>query len=201
MDHLLQDDRYAWRSMRRQPAFVALAVGTLALGIGANAAIFSVVNAVLLRPHGDVPVRTSTMNDALSISVARPRFRTMLIGVFAFFALALAIAGVYGVMTYAVSRRTSEIGVRMAIGAASTDILKLVMAQGLRLALTGIAIGCALAYALAQLLRGMLFAVAPADPVVFVAVPIALPATVAAATAVPALRAARVNPMQALRAE
>src|SRR5580765_2426811 len=151
--------------------------------------------------NGDVPVRTSTMNDALSISVATPRFRTLLIGVFAFFALALAIAGVYGVMAYAVSRRTSEIGVRMAMGAASSDILRLVMAQGLRLALTGIAIGCALAYALAQLLRGMLFAVAPADPVVFVAVPLALLATVAAATAVPALRAARVDPMQALRAE
>jgi len=151
--------------------------------------------------NGDVPVRTSTMNDALSISVATPRFRTLLIGVFAFFALALAIAGVYGVMAYAVSRRTSEIGVRMAMGAASTDILRLVMAQGLRLALIGIAIGCALAFALAQLLRGMLFAVAPADPVVFVAVPLALLATVAAATAVPALRASRVDPMQALRAE
>jgi len=151
--------------------------------------------------NGDVPVRTSTMTDALSISVATPRFRTLVIGVFAFFALALAIAGVYGVMAYAVSRRTSEIGVRMAMGAASTDILRLVMAQGLRLALTGIAIGCALAFALAQLLRGMLFAVAPADPVVFVAVPLALLTTVAAATAVPALRAARVDPMQALRSE
>ena len=151
--------------------------------------------------NGDVPVRTSTMNDALSIAVATPRFRTLLIGVFACFALALAIAGVYGVMAYAVSRRTSEIGVRMAMGAASTDILRLVMAQGLRLAMTGIAIGCALAYALAQLLRGMLFAVAPADPVVFVAVPLALLATIAAAAAVPALRAARVDPMQALRAE
>ena len=152
--------------------------------------------------NGDVPVRTSTMNDALSIvggdaaiphAVDRRRSRR--------FALALAIAGVYGVMAYAVSRRTAEIGVRMAMGAASTDILRLVMAQGLRLALTGIAIGCALAYALAQLLRGMLFAVAPADPVVFVAVPLALLATAAAATAIPALRAARVDPMQALRAE
>ena len=68
---------------------------------------------------------------------ATPRFRTLLIGVFACFALALAIAGVYGVMAYAVSRRTSEIGVSMAMGAASTDILRLVMAQGLRLAMTG----------------------------------------------------------------
>jgi hypothetical protein len=148
--------------------------------------------------NGDVPVRTSTMNDALSISVATPRFRTLLIGVFAFFALALAVAGVYGVMAYAVSRRTSRLvshGDGGGLHSQAGD------GAGLRLALTGIAIGCALAFALAQLLRGMLFAVAPADPVVFVAVPLALLATVAAATAVPALRAARVDPMQALRAE
>ena len=151
--------------------------------------------------NGDVPVRIGTMNDALSISVATPRFRTLLIATFAAFALLLAIAGVYGVMAYAVGRRTSEIGVRMAMGAASADILRLVMAQGLRLALTGIAIGCVLAYGLAQLLRGMLFAVTPADPVVFIAVPLALLATAAAATAIPALRASRVDPIQALRAE
>ena len=98
--------------------------------------------------NGDVPVRASTMNDALSISVATPRFRTLLIGVFAALALILAIAGVYGVMAYAVSRRTAEIGVRMAMGAASGDILRLVMGQGLRLAVAGVALGCGLAYAL-----------------------------------------------------
>ena len=150
--------------------------------------------------NGDVPVRASTMNDALSISVATPRFRTLLIGAFAALALALAVAGVYGVMAYAVSRRTAEIGVRMAMGAASGDILRLVMGQGLRLALAGIALGCGLAYGLAQLLRGMLFAVAPADPVVFLAVPLALMLTAAAATAIPALRASRIDPMTALRA-
>ena len=151
--------------------------------------------------NGDVPVRASTMNDALSISVATPRFRTLLIGVFAALALVLAIAGVYGVMAYAVSRRTAEIGVRMAMGAASGDILRLVMGQGLRLALAGIGLGCALAYGLAQLLRGMLFAVAPADPVVFLAVPVALILTAAGATAIPALRASRTDPMTALRAD
>ncbi len=149
----------------------------------------------------EVPVRATTMSETLSSSVATPRFRTLLVGAFAALALLLAMAGVYGVMAYAVSRRTAEIGVRMAMGAASTDILGLVMGQGLRLAFAGIAIGCALAYGLAQILRGMLFAVAPADPVVFVAVPLALAATAAAATAIPALRASRVDPMQALRAD
>jgi ABC-type antimicrobial peptide transport system permease subunit len=104
-------------------------------------------------------------------------------------------------MAYAVSRRTAEIGVRMAMGAASSDILRLVMGEGLQLALAGVATGCAMAYGLAQLLRGMLFAVAPADPVVFLAVPAALIVTAAAATAIPALRAARTNPIQALRAD
>jgi putative ABC transport system permease protein len=149
----------------------------------------------------DVPVRATTMTETLSSSVATPRFRTLLIGTFAALALALAMAGVYGVMAYTVSRRTAEIGVRMAMGAASGDILRLVMGEGLRLALAGVALGCAMAYGLAQLLRGMLFAVAPADPLVFLAVPAALLATAAAATAIPALRAARVDPMQALRAD
>jgi predicted permease len=149
----------------------------------------------------DVPIRATTMTETVSASVATPRFRTLLVGAFAALALALAIAGVYGVMAYAVSRRTAEIGVRMAMGAASGDILRLVMGQGLRLAVAGAALGCALAYGLALLLRGMLFAIAPADPVVFLAVPLVLVATAAAATAIPALRASRVDPMAALRAD
>ena len=90
----------------------------------------------------DVPVRATTMTETLAASVATPRFRTLLVGTFAALALALAIAGVYGVMAYAVSRRTAEIGVRMAMGAASADILRLVMGQGLRLAAAGIVLGC-----------------------------------------------------------
>jgi len=176
---------------------LAIVARTLGEPIAAATAFRETIRAL----NGDVPVRASTMTEALSLSVSTPRFRTLLVGVFAAFALALAIAGVYGVMAYAVSRRTAEIGVRMAMGAASGDILRLVMGQGLQLALAGIAIGCALAYGLARLLQGMLFAVAPADPVVFALVPVALMLTAAAATAVPALRASRVDPMAALRAD
>jgi predicted permease len=149
----------------------------------------------------EVPLRATTMSETVATSVATPRFRTVLIGSFAALALILAMAGVYGVMAYTVSRRTAEIGVRIAMGAAASDILGLVMRQGLRLALAGIVLGGVLAYGVAQLLRGMLFAVAPFDPFVFVAVPLLLIATAAAATAVPALRASRVDPMQALRAD
>jgi putative ABC transport system permease protein len=149
----------------------------------------------------NVPVRATTMTQVLSTAVATPRFRTLIVGVFAALALVLAMAGVYGVMAYAVSRRTSEIGVRIAMGANRPAILRLVMGQGLQLAAIGIVIGCALALALSQALRGMLFAIAPTDPLVFVAVPILLLATAAAATAVPALRASRVDPIQALRSE
>jgi putative ABC transport system permease protein len=116
-------------------------------------------------------------------------------------ALCLAVAGVYGVMAYSVGRRTSEIGVRMALGAASSNILLLVMGQGLQLAAAGVAIGCALAWAVARVLRGMLFGVGSADPSVFSVVPVLLLATAAAACAVPALRAARVDPMRALRSD
>jgi predicted permease len=149
----------------------------------------------------NVPVRATTMTQVMSTAVATPRFRTLLVGIFAALALVLAMAGVYGVMAYAVSRRTSEIGVRIAMGANRPAILRLVMGQGLQLAALGIVIGCALALALSQALRGMLFAIAPTDPLVFVTVPMLLLATAAAATAVPALRASRVDPIQALRAE
>jgi len=186
--------------VEQHPA-TATSLAIVARTAGEPMALAQAFREIIRTANGDVPIRASTMGDALAASVATPRFRTLLIGVFAAFALVLAIAGVYGVMAYAVSRRTSEIGVRMAMGAAATDILRLVMTQGLRLAVVGIAIGSALAYAVAQLLRGMLFAVGPADPVVYIGVPLALLVTVAAATAIPALRAARISPTQALRAE
>jgi putative ABC transport system permease protein len=148
-----------------------------------------------------IPARATTLNVRIADTVATPRFRMLLVGAFAMLALALAMAGVYGVMAYAVSRRTAEIGVRMAMGAAGSDILRLVINQGLQLAAMGIAVGSAIAFATARWLREMLFGIAPADPIVFLGVPVVLLLTAAAATAIPALRAARVDPIAALRAD
>src|SRR5262249_54152697 len=123
------------------------------------------------------------------------------LGTFAALALCLAMAGVYGVMAYTVERRTSEIGLRLALGAAHRDILALVLKQGLALALVGIVCGCALAFGVPRLLAGMLFGVTTMDPLVFATVPLLLLASAVAACAAPALRASRVDPMIALRAE
>jgi predicted permease len=145
-----------------------------------------------------IPTRMTTMTGTVSASVATPRFRTGLVAGFAVLAVALAMAGVYGVMAYLVGRRTAEIGVRMAMGATAADVLRLVVGEGLRLAAAGIVVGTALGYALAWSLRGMLFGVTPTDPLVFVVVPLAVLGTATLATAVPALRAARVDPVTAL---
>jgi ABC-type antimicrobial peptide transport system permease subunit len=148
-----------------------------------------------------MPVRTTTMEGTLSAAVATPRFRTTLVSGFAALALLLAIGGVYGVMAYLVSRRTSEIGVRMAMGATPMDIQRLVVGQGMRLAMGGIATGSVLAYVLAKSLRGMLFGVTPTDPLVFALAALVLLITAAAATAIPAMRAAWLDPIAALRAD
>ncbi|HZT78508.1 MAG TPA: ABC transporter permease [Vicinamibacterales bacterium] len=148
-----------------------------------------------------MPTRMSTMTSTLGDSVATPRFRTWVVGGFAALALVLAMAGVYGVMAYLVSRRTAEIGVRMAMGATAADVLRLVVGEALRLAAAGAAAGLVLAFGLAQSLRGMLFGVAPADPLVLLGVPVALAATAVLAAAVPAWRAATIDALAALRSD
>ena len=179
----------------------ATALALIARTEGDPLALANTFRETIRTANPGVPVRATTMTQVLSTAVATPRFRTLLVGVFAALALALAMAGVYGVMAYAVSRRTSEIGVRIAMGASRPAILRLVLGQGLQLAAAGIAIGSVLAFALSRALRSMLFAIGPSDPIVFVGVPILLLATAAAATAIPALRASRIDPIQALRAD
>src|SRR5262249_41412687 len=146
-----------------------------------------------------------TMNQVLAQSIARPRFNTILMGLFAAVALLLAAVGIYGVMAYSVSQRTHEIGIRMALGAGSKTILGMVVRQGLQLTLAGIAIGLFGAFLInrliAGLLSGLLFQVGPADPWIFAGIAGLLAAVAIGASLVPARRAIRVDPMVALRYE
>jgi putative ABC transport system permease protein len=149
----------------------------------------------------DVPAKFSTMEQALSENIAAPRFRTLLLGIFAGLAVCLALAGVYGVMSYVVGQRANEIGLRMALGASPGEILRLVLRQALVLAGLGIVIGFAGAAAVTRLLTSMLFGVKPTDPATYAAVIGIVLAAALLASYIPARRAMRVDPMVALRYE
>ena len=142
-----------------------------------------------------------TMESLLADSVARARFSTLLLTVFAMVALILAAVGIYGVMSYAVTQRTHEIGIRMALGAQSGDVLKLVVRKGLTLTVCGVGIGLAIAFALTQIMASLLYGVTATDPLTFVAIPFLLAPVSLLASYVPARRAAKVDPIIALRYE
>ncbi|MCI0489552.1 MAG: ABC transporter permease [Blastocatellia bacterium] len=150
----------------------------------------------------ELPVYSiKTMNERLADSIAQPRFNMLLLGLFAFIAVALATVGIYGVMSYSVSQRTHEMGVRMALGARAGDVLKLVLSQGMKLTLAGIAMGIVGAYGLTRIMSSFLFGVSDKDPTTFAAVSLLLIAVAALACYIPARRATRVDPMVALRYE
>jgi putative ABC transport system permease protein len=142
-----------------------------------------------------------TLPDALHASVAEPRFRTLLLGLFGAIALLLATVGIYGVISFSVSRRTREIGVRMALGATPASVRRLVVGESAKLALFGLAAGIPAALLLTRFLSALLFAVTPADPLTFAAVALLLTLVALAAAYIPARRAMRVDPTVALRCE
>jgi putative ABC transport system permease protein len=139
------------------------------------------------------------MEDIVSTAVARQRFSTMLLGIFATLALVLAAVGIYGVMSYSVAQRTREIGVRMALGAQRIDVLKMTMGQGLRLVSFGVALGLVGAFVLTRVMASLLFGVSATDPITFVAISLILMTVAGLASYIPALRAMKVDPMVALR--
>lgn len=146
-------------------------------------------------------VKVRTMEENISANAAQPRFRTWLLGIFAALALVLAAVGIYGVMSYSVTQRISEIGIRIALGARPQDVFRVVVGEGLRLALIGVAVGLSASFVLTRTLRSFLYGISASDPLTFVATAAVLTVVAAAASYFPARRATRVDPIVALRYE
>ena len=142
-----------------------------------------------------------TMEEVVNATLSTPRFTGVLLGMFALLAVVLSAIGIYGVLSYLVSRRTREIGIRMAIGAGRAQVLRMVLGSGLSLSLTGAGIGLVLAVGVGRLMRSVLHDVAPNDPATFLFVAVTLPGIALLASAVPAWRATRVDPIVALKTE
>ncbi|MGH9802566.1 MAG: FtsX-like permease family protein, partial [Blastocatellia bacterium] len=160
------------------------------------------VRGVIKSADSDLPIfRVRTMDQFVADSMTQRRFALLLICIFACLALLLSAIGLYGVMAYSVTQRTHELGLRMALGAQASDVLKLVVKQGMLLAVFGLALGVVGAIFLSRLMKTMLFNVSATDPLVFVAIALTLAAVALLACFIPARRATKVDPMVALRYE
>ena len=163
--------------------------------------VSSAARGILQDLNPEIPPRFRTLQQVYSASLGSRKFNVILIGFFGITALLLATAGVFGVMAYAVSRRTREFGVRVALGATSGDVLRMVLGQGMRTILIGVAIGIVGSFALTQTVSSLLFGVTATDPVTFGGVTLLLVAVALLACYIPARRATKVDPMMALRYE
>ena len=184
-----------------QHAFNGATLSVVARTAGDPNALAETLQRLARERSADVAMKFTTMEAMLSENVAAPRFRTLLFAVFAALALCLAMAGVYGVMAYAVGQRSNEVGLRIALGASTGSVLRLVLGQGLALAGLGLALGLAAAVAGTRLLTAMLFRVQPNDPMVYVAVTVLLGIVALVASYIPARRASKIDPLTALRQE
>ncbi len=166
------------------------------------ASVVEGIRAEIRRAAPDLPIQTTvTMDEAVAASVAQPRFRMLLLGLFAMTATLIATCGIYGLMAYAVTQRRREIGVRMALGAERRDVLRLVLTRALRIVVAGLIVGLAGAVGVTRVLQRFLFGVTPTDPIAFTIVTLLLMAVGLMAAWLPARRATRIDPCAALRAE
>jgi predicted permease len=169
---------------------------------GSATPAFDAIRAAIRRMNSEqVVYQAQTMDEILAISLASQRFSMILLGGFAILALILASLGIYGVVSYLVAQRTNEIGIRMALGAQRSDVLRMVIGQGAKMAFVGVALGMAAALGLTRLMSKMLFGVTPGDPLTFLGVAALLAGVALLACYIPARRATRVDPVVALRYE
>jgi putative ABC transport system permease protein len=178
-----------------------LSFAVRASGGGPTALAPSVRSAVSAVDRNQPIFDVKPLRQIVADSIALRRLALLLLSAFAAVALALAAAGIYGVMAYAVEQRTHEIGVRMALGARGGDVLRLVVRQGLKLALCGVALGLVVALALTRLMEALLFGVSATDPLTFAGIALLLLVVALTACWLPARRATKVDPMIALRCE
>ena len=178
-------------------------IGDISMLVRSSASVAATEKAIRARVHEvdpDLPINNlTTMQQAVSDSVAEPRFYTVLLGAFAVLAMLLAALGIYGVISYTVSQRTREMGIRIALGATHGRVVRLILQQGLSLALIGVGAGLLGAYWLTHLIASMLFGVSAVDPLTFAGVAVVLLGTAALASYVPARRAAGVDPAISMR--
>jgi hypothetical protein len=191
MDALLADLRYGLRLLRKSPVFAVITIGTLALGIGATTAMFSVVDGVLLKPF---PVKDQAR--LLVVWTSKPQR-----GFSHWPALFLSVVGTYGTLSFFVRQRRHEIGIRMALGAAPSNVRRLVLRQGVAMGALGVLLGTAFALAIGGLVQPLLFGVTATDPLVLSGTAASLLAAVLAATLLPTRLAAHTDPLRVLRSE
>ena len=184
-----------------QHPFHANEVQVIVRTFGAPAALATAVRTAAHDLNPEMAVKFTTLDEMVSDSIAAPRFRTFLASTFAVLALLLAMAGIYGVMSYVVTQRTSELGLRMALGAVGRDVIGLVLGRASLLAAAGLAIGAVLSLAVSRLIGAMLFRLTATDPSTYGMVLLAVAGIVLLAAAGPAWRASRIDPMVALREE
>ena len=197
LDQQTKPEMYAPFSQRSWP-FMRVVVRTKSDPMNVAGAVRTEAQAI----DKDQPIdKLTTMSSVVSASIATRRFYMQLLGTFAALAFILAAVGIYGIVSYSVAQRTREIGIRMALGAKPSDVLRLVLAEGFRLAILGVVLGLAGAFAATRVLTNLLFEVKPTDPITFIGLSILLAGVALLASYIPARRATKVDPLVALRYE